>query len=276
MAEAFAPAKINLTLHVTGQRADGYHLLDSLVAFADVGDRLRVAEGQGVSLSISGPMADGVPDGPENSILQAAGFLGQGDLAFQLEKHLPAAAGIGGGTSDAAAALRAVCELRGLPTPRPDEVLPLGADVPVCLHGRVARMEGIGGQVTPLPPLPPVFAVLANPRVAVATPAVFKALSRKNNPPMPAVLPQFSDVAELAAWLRQQRNDLQAPAMLAQPVIAQVLSALEALPGQRIARMSGSGATCFALFDTRQAGTAAAQALSAQQPGWWVTACALS
>jgi len=272
--EAFAPAKVNLTLHVTGQRPDGYHLLDSLVVFADLGDRLRVEDGPGLRLTVEGPLAEGVPIDDGNSILQAARFLGADDLHFTLAKILPSAAGIGGGTSDAAAALRAVAQLRGLELP-PD-VSPLGADVPVCLLGRAARMEGIGETVTPVEGLPGIFAVLANPGVAVSTPAVFKRLADKNNPPMPETLPRFATARDLAEWLATQRNDLEGPAIAEQPVIAEVLNALSGLPGQLLARMSGSGATCFALFETRAEAEAAARALQTQHPEWWVAPCALS
>jgi len=272
--EAFAPAKVNLTLHVTGQRPDGYHLLDSLVLFADLGDRLRVADGPGLRLSVEGPLAEGVPSDDSNSILQAARFLGADDLHFTLTKTLPSAAGIGGGTSDAAAALRAVAELRGLDLPA--DVSPLGADVPVCLLGRAARMEGIGEKVTTVEGLPGIFAVLANPGVAASTPAVFKRLAQKANPPMPETLPRFATARDLAEWLATQRNDLEGPAIAEQPVIAEVLTALSALAGQLLFRMSGSGATCFALFETRAEAEAAAKALQQDHPDWWVAPCALS
>ena len=272
--EARAPAKVNLTLHVTGQRPDGYHLLDSLVLFADLGDRLRVADGPGLRLSVEGPLAEGVPSDDSNSILQAARFLGADDLHFTLTKTLPSAAGIGGGTSDAAAALRAVAELRGLDLPA--DVSPLGADVPVCLLGRAARMEGIGEKVTPVAGLPGMFAVLANPGVAVSTPAVFRRLAQRANPAMPAELPIFSTARDLAQWLATQRNDLEEPAIAEEPVIAEVLKALSALPGQLLSRMSGSGATCFALFETRAEAEAAAKALQQDHPDWWVAPCALS
>lgn len=272
--EALAPAKVNLTLHVTGQRPDGYHLLDSLVLFADLGDRLRVEEGPGLRLAVKGPLAAGVPTDDSNSILRAARFLGADDLQFTLTKALPSAAGIGGGTSDAAAALRAVAELRGLELP--EDVSPLGADVPVCLLARAARMQGVGEKVTPVEGLPEIFAVLANPGVAVSTPAVFGRLATKANPPMPADLPAFATARELAEWLAAQRNDLEGPAIAEQPVIAEVLKELSALPGQLLSRMSGSGATCFALFEARAEAEAAAKALQRDHPEWWVAPCALS
>ena len=270
---AFAPAKINLTLHVTGQRADGYHLLDSLVVFAGIGDRVVVSEGRGLSLRVAGPMAAGVPGDESNSILKAAHFLRQDNLAFTLHKSLPAAAGIGGGTADAAAALRAIAQLRGLNLP--EDVAPLGADVPVCLFGRTARMQGIGNVVAPGPALPKGMGmVLANPRIPVATPAIFKRLKGRTNPPMPADLPEFREARAFGAWLRAQRNELEKPALEQEPVIAEVL---QALAGETplVARMSGSGATCFALFETESQAKAAGERLAGQRPEWWVKPVAM-
>lgn len=276
----FAPAKINLSLHVTGQRADGYHLLDSLVAFADVGDRLDVRPAPALSLRVSGPMAAGVPEDGSNLVLKAALALTQGGdeglgASITLDKHLPAAAGIGGGSADAAAALRLLSELWSVPLPDPEAVLALGADVPVCLHGRACRMRGLGEVLSAVPPLPPVPAVLVNPRVEVPTPAVFKLLAQKDNPPMPETLGGFADVRALAEWLAGQRNDLEGPARQVQPVIGAVLAALEASPGALLARMSGSGATCFALHESAESAADAAARLAAAQPGWWVRACHL-
>ncbi|MHA6345023.1 4-(cytidine 5'-diphospho)-2-C-methyl-D-erythritol kinase [Roseivivax sp. CAU 1761] len=266
MIEAFAPAKVNLTLHVTGQRADGYHLLDSLVVFADIGDRLRVRPAERLSLRLTGPMADGVPAGPENLVCRAAELLDPvRGAAIELEKHLPAAAGIGGGSSDAAAALRALAELWGMPLPRQAAVL--GADVPMCLDPRAARISGAGEGVVPVPDLPDLPALLVNPRVAVPTAQAFAGLGRRDNPPMPATLPRFTGVREVAAWLGEQRNDLLAPARRIAP---QIDAVLEALDGALLARMSGSGATCFGLYPTLEAASAAGHALRRAHPEWWV------
>jgi 4-diphosphocytidyl-2-C-methyl-D-erythritol kinase len=271
--DAFAPAKINLTLHVTGQRADGYHLLDSLVVFADLGDHLSLAAAASPALHVAGPMAQGVPTGSENLVLRAAARMGV-PLDIRLDKHLPAAAGIGGGSSDAAAVLRGIAALRpdiGLPT---DQGLSLGADVPVCLRARAARMEGIGERVSPVDDLPPLHAVLVNPGIAVSTATIFRSLARKDNPPMPAILPGWGDAAALAGWLAVQRNDMQAAAIAAEPLVGQVIAAIAATDGCLLARMSGSGATCFGLYaDTQAAGRAAA---SLARPGWWVRAARLS
>ncbi len=275
----FAHAKINLCLHVTGQRSDGYHLLDSLVVFAGIGDGLRATPAAEVSLTIDGPFADAVPAGEDNLVLRAARLVADQGVALHLTKRLPPASGIGGGSADAAAAIRSVLRLQamaGHAAPlSPDvarQIAALGADVPVCLASHPARMRGIGEQLDWVPPLPEVHVVLANPRVEVSTPTVFKALTQKDNPPLPEALPQWESAATLASWLKTCRNDLQAPAMAEQPVIGTVIAALEALPEALFARMSGSGATCFALFAKEDQAQDAAEALRAAYPGWWVAA----
>lgn len=266
-----APAKLNLCLHVTGRRADGYHLLDSLVAFAGLGDRVTVAPGA-LSLAVAGPMAAGLSTG-DNLVLRAARAFGA-EAAVELWKELPVASGLGGGSADAAATLRALARLTGRALPAPDKVLALGADVPVCLAGRPMRMRGTGEVLEPLA-LPPVWAVLANPGAALSTAAVFAALERRDNPPLPEVLPAWPDAAALAGFLRGQRNDLEPPARRLLPAVGQVLAALAAQPGALMARMSGSGATCFALFAAEAPAAAAAAALARAEPGWWVRAAAL-
>ncbi len=268
-ATEFAPAKINLSLHVTGRRADGYHLLDSLVVFAGVGDRLTAALAGEASLSITGPMAAGLTGESDNLVLRAARAMGV-SARITLEKHLPVSSGIGGGSADAAATLRLLARLSGKPLPGAAEVLALGADVPVCLMGRTARMTGIGEGVAAVPTLPPAWLVLVNPGVAVSTPAIFRALARADNAPMPRDLPRLKSAAELAAFLAMQRNDLEPPATLLQPVIGQVRTALTAQGGCLFARMSGSGATCFGIFADPLAASAAARAIRGAEPGWWV------
>lgn len=272
--ERLARAKLNLALHVTGQRADGYHLLDSLVVFADLGDGIAVEPAPELSLTIDGPMAAGLSAGEDNLVLRAARLLGPGrGAAIRLTKRLPVASGIGGGSADAAATLSALADLWGMALPDAGRVLALGADVPVCLAGRPARMQGIGEVVTPLPdPLPPAALVLVNPGIAVSTPEIFRRLQRKDNAPLPASLPQFAHLAQLADFLSAQRNDLQPPAEALAPVLATVVAALAAEPGARFARMSGSGATCFALFDDLGQARAAAARLQARNHGWWVQA----
>lgn len=270
MAETdFAPAKINLTLHVTGRRADGYHLLDSLVVFAGVGDRVTVEPDAALSLAVTGPMAAGLSGEGDNLVLRAARAMGV-KARIVLDKHLPVSSGIGGGSADAAATLRALARMAGRALPEAGAVLALGADVPVCLAGRPVRMTGIGEGLGAVPTLPAAWLVLVNPRVGVSTPAVFKALARADNAPMPREVPRLRGVAELAAFVQMQRNDLEAPAMALQPVIGRVKAALSAQAGCMVARMSGSGATCFGLFADPLAASAAARAIRAAEPEWWV------
>ncbi len=258
-----APAKVNLALHVTGRRADGYHLLDSLVMFAGVGDVVHLSRADEISLRVTGPRAAGVPEDASNLCWKAAARFGEG-VAITLEKHLPAAAGIGGGSSDAAAVLRGMEHLYGRDCGF--DTVTLGADVPVCMGGRAARMAGIGEEITPFD-MPALQAVLVNPGVEVPTGAVFSGLERRDNPGL-APLPS----GDWLDWIAAQRNDLEAPARAGQPVIGDVLSALgDAL----LARMSGSGATCFGLYPDAGAAQAAAERIAAAHPDWWVVATEL-
>jgi 4-diphosphocytidyl-2-C-methyl-D-erythritol kinase len=271
-----APAKVNLYLHLRGRRADGYHLLDSLAVFPAIGDRLTAAAGQGLSLQIGGPYGANLAADPDNLVLRAARALAKAhglepNAALRLEKHLPVSSGIGGGSSDAAAALRLLSRYWGVTVPD-GLALSLGADVPVCLAAPQPRlMAGIGEHLRPAPPIPDFWIVLANPGVAVATGAVFAAVTQRDNPPAPP-MPPLTDFAALTNWLARQRNDLQPAAISACPAIAKVLAALSDAP---LARMSGSGATCFALHG-REAGAAAqADRLRRAQPDWWVIAAAV-
>lgn len=272
--ERWARAKINLALHVTGRRADGYHLLDSLVAFAETGDRIIVTDAQDLSLTVTGPMAVGLSAGPDNLVLRAAMALGQDrGAAITLEKHLPLASGIGGGSADAAATLQALAELWGCALPEPAQVLALGADVPVCLAGCAAQMQGIGEVITPVT-LPAAHVVLVNPGFGLATADVFRALTKRCNPALDLPGAALPDAQALALWLHQTRNDLQPAAAALAPAITPVIAALQGQPGCLMARMSGSGATCFGLFATTLLAEAAATALA--RPGWWVRAAALA
>ncbi len=274
---ALARAKINLCLHVTGQRGDGYHLLDSLVVFADLGDLISCRVATGLGLTITGPQSAGLSSGEDNLVLRAARAFGTGrGAAIVLTKNLPLASGIGGGSADAAATVLALSRLWGCGLPDAESILKLGADVPVCLAGKPCRMQGVGEVLTPLPPLPAAHLVLVNPGVAIPTPAVFQALTRRDNAPLPRDMPRLQGLAELAAFLQMQRNDLEAPAMAQAPVIGQVKQALGAQPGCYLARMSGSGATCFGLFADPLTAAAAASALRAAHPGWWVEAAAMA
>ncbi len=250
-----APAKVNLYLHVTGRRADGYHLLDSLVAFAEVGDRLSAAPAETLSLRVEGPFASGLAAEPDNLVLRAARALAveagvRVGAHLVLEKHLPVASGIGGGSADAAAALHLLCRLwRVAPAPAMLERLAagLGADVPVCLAGRAARMSGAGERLEPAPALPACGIALINPGVGLATADVFRARSGEWS--VPAALPAgWGSAAAMAADLARLRNDLEPAAMALRPVVGDILAALVATPGCLMARMSGSGATCLGLY----------------------------
>lgn len=271
----FAPAKINLALHVTGQRADGYHLLDTLVNFASIGDILTVSAQGDPGLTVHGTFARDVPTDDSNSILAVAGaFQEAAPLAFTLLKELPVASGIGGGSADAAACYRAL-SMRAGRTPQSDDadrLLSLGADVPMCVACAPARVQGIGEEIKAVPSLPDLPIVLVNPGVAVSTPAIFKALSQKNNPPMTAMPSDIGNRARFLTWLADQRNDLQPAACEAFPVLHRVLAALRETAGCDLARMSGSGATCFGLYPTHAAAAQAAQEIKARQPQWWVQA----
>ncbi len=273
----FAPAKVNLYLHVTGRRADGYHLLDSLVVFAGVGDRLRAAPSPagpaaGLVLRVEGPFASEL--GKDNLVVRAARALAaQAGCAAQarlvLDKRLPVASGIGGGSADAAAALRLLSRQWGLSLPGLAALaLTLGADVPACLGARPARMTGVGETLSPVPPLPPLGLLLVNPGVGVSTQAVFRARAAQGGPQsgMAAPAPAWTDARALAAWLGTVGNDLEAAALSLCPAIGAVLAMMRARPGCLLARMSGSGATCFALFEWPEMAAAAAVDV---RPSWW-------
>ncbi len=271
-------AKINLYLHVTGRRPDGYHLLDSLVAFAGIGDLIEARFDETVRLTVGGPYAADVPDGPDNLVLRAAHRLAAAGgvtagAALHLTKRLPVASGMGGGSADAAAALKALARLWDL---RPADgdlaalALDLGADVPVCLKGRGAFMGGIGEDIVDCPPLPDgCWVVLANPGVALSTAEVFRRRDGGfSGPGRFEATP--ADAAELAEILNDRRNDLTNAAVALAPPVAAVLADLAASPGALMARMTGSGATCFALFASMDAATDAAAALQTRHPDWWV------
>lgn len=277
MITELARAKINLCLHVTGRRADGYHLLDSLVAFADVADEVTVVAADDVSLTIDGPQAQGLSSGPDNLVLRAARFLDPNRGAtIRLTKRLPVASGIGGGSADAAATLRALAQLWGVALPPALDCAVLGADVPVCLSSGPARMRGVGEALTAVPPMPALDLLVVNPGVAVSTPAVFGALSRRDNPPMAPTLPDWPDAAAFCDWLAFQRNDLQAPAITLAPVIGKALALIRETDCL-FAGMSGSGATCFGLYlpDGHSAKAAKAH-LYVERPEWWAVHGALS
>lgn len=284
LIRAAAAAKLNLYLHVLGRNADGYHRLDSLVAFASAHDLVEMVPAPRFSLSIQGPFA--LPllmeDTDSNLVARAvkalAAALGRApEVAVTLYKNLPVASGIGGGSADAAAALRAAAALWGLAPddPRPAALAPtLGADVPVCLSGRTAYFAGTGTEVTPAPDLPEAWLVLVNPGVALSTPAVFSARTGAySDPGRLATHP--TTVMELAVALRERRNDLALAAQSLSREVTEALAALDLVPGSLLARMSGSGATCFGLFADADSAAAAAALIAARRPRWWVQAAAL-
>jgi 4-diphosphocytidyl-2-C-methyl-D-erythritol kinase len=283
-----AAAKLNLTLAVVGRRRDGFHLLDSLVAFTEYGDTIEAGEDDGLTLAMAGPFGAMLAVDPvENLVLRAARLMAdeggvRPNAALRLTKCLPIASGIGGGSSDAAAALLALAELWRL-APAPQDLarlaLKLGSDVPVCLAARTARLEGVGERIGVSPAVPAAPIVLVNPGVGLPTPDVFRA--RRGGFSAGAGLQGVlagspADATELAAILRDHHNDLAEAAIGLLPAIGDVLAALDAAPGRLLARMSGSGATCFALFATDTGAQAAAAAIGTAHPDWWTIATRLN
>lgn len=273
----FAPAKVNLFLHVGDTRKDGFHDLESLVVFARVGDDLTIERATDLSLEIDGPFAGQLTVEADNLVLMAARALAsarclEARVHMTLEKRLPVSSGIGGGSSDAAAALRGLNALLDLQAPAEDlRVIgaAFGSDIPVCVEAKSAWMAGRGEKVTILSGIPPAPMVLVNPGVAVPTGAVFRALETRHGVGLP--LPTgFADVPALVAYLQATANDLEAPACAIAPEIGRVLQALSGQNGVLLARMSGSGATCFGLFESDAAAEAAAADLRARHAGWWV------
>ena len=281
-----ARAKVNLTLHIKGKRADGYHELESLVVFADVCDELAFSPASEDSLSLEGPFA-GLVDG-ENLVLKAkravASWLGltiSGD--FRLKKNIPVAAGLGGGSSDAAAAIRALLKVYDRDENTQTFIrqsAAIGADVPVCLQNSAAWMCGLGERVTPLPGLTPLPALLVNPRIKLSTAAVFKTLNAKPLQPEeagpPPSFPGWRNPRAAALWVSEGRNDLEAPAIALEPAVKKVHDALRRLDGCMLSRLSGSGPTCFGIFLSRDAAAEAASEMRRSYPNWWAQATTLS
>ncbi len=275
-----AHAKINLALHITGRRDDGYHELDSIVAFAAVADVLTIAPADSVSLDITGPFAGGLARDGTNSVLSAWHLLNDfarqrgaalAPVRFQLEKNLPVASGIGGGSADAAAALRGLVRYFNLslsPRDLSALALQLGADVPVCLLQKSSRMKGIGEIIEPIDLDLPQAIVLVNPRLPASTPRVFESLNLQSGQSFGTGI---GNIYDFQSW----RNDLTAPAITLVPEIVDVIGSLNFQPGIACSRMSGAGATCFGLFESPDAAQAAAQAIAQKHPGWWVAATTL-
>jgi 4-diphosphocytidyl-2-C-methyl-D-erythritol kinase len=273
-----APAKINLALHVTGRRGDGYHLLDTLVVFAEFGDKISARRSEVDRFELTGRFAHAIAGG-DNLVLQSRDLLrkigggGMQPVSIRLEKNLPIASGLGGGSSDAAATLKALARLWGLDIQSDDlarDALSLGADLPMCLAARSLIARGIGEEIAPVGGLPPLSLVLVNPGVAVSTPEIFRTLERRDSPPLQE-LPPRPGLDELVGWLTASRNDLEPAAIAIAPQIADALGALRR-SGAALARMSGSGATCFGLYATEAEAARAARQIAAARPGWFVEA----
>ena len=273
-----APAKINLALHVTGRRADGYHLIDSLVAFTRFGDRVTISPSTEDRFEMTGPYAAGLPADDGNLAVRALNAMraefGRSDpVSIALEKNLPVASGVGGGSSDAAAVMRGLAALWHLPTDRERLArvgIGLGADVPMCLVAQPLLARGIGDEISPVDGFPSLGIVLVNPGVGVSTAAVFAALTSRDSAPLPP-LPSHIDFHTLCNWLETTRNDLEAPARTLEPAINGALSALRKADAHFV-RMSGSGATCFGLFESGNLAKRAASEIRTRRPGWFVAA----
>lgn len=274
---SLAPAKINLFLHVGDKRADGFHALQSLVAFTRSGDEILISPDRGLKLAIRGPFGEGLSAGEDNLVLRAARALAAKlerplGAYLSLKKNLPVASGIGGGSADCAAALRGLAKLWGLKLSREEMceiAATLGSDVPVCIASEAQYMEGRGEIVTRLAPLPPMPILLINPGVGVPTGKVFGALKERRGVGLPAP-GRFDSPRDLIAYLKDTSNDLEAPARQIAPEISEVLN-LIALQGALLERMSGSGATCFGLFESDDGAAKAAERIQALQPKWWVS-----
>ncbi|WP_316861483.1 4-(cytidine 5'-diphospho)-2-C-methyl-D-erythritol kinase [uncultured Cohaesibacter sp.] len=275
-----APAKVNLALHITGQREDGYHLLESLVVFGGAADQITFKPASHLHLSVTGPFAKGLNQEPDNLMVRAARLLArtldcEAKAELTLEKNLPISAGIGGGSADAAVTLLGLLRLWQR-TINDDKLrtiaISLGADVPMCLEGSCLIARGIGDELEKGPRLPrDIGMVLVNPRIPISTPKIFKALRNKTNNPMGPVPSAFLSLGALIDWLQVQRNDLELPAMEQAPIIETVLQALEDDEDCQFARMSGSGATCFGLFASVKHAEFAARRLAFSHPNWWVS-----
>lgn len=284
----FAPAKINLFLHVGGRRADGYHELLSLVVFANCGDTVTVGPGSGSTrLEVTGPAGAGLDASPSNLVLKAEAALrawarGHGHatpaVSIGLDKHLPLASGVGGGSTDAAATLLALAEFWSLPIAADDLRglgRSIGADVPVCLRATPTLVSGDGDRLDDVPPLPSFALVLVNPRVEVPTARVFAALGvRSGTWPVPFTA-RTGNLRDFVSWLDRTSNDLAPPAKLIAPAILRVEQALVASTGCLLARMSGSGATCFGIYPSIEAARTAAREITQSRPDWWVSAASV-
>ncbi|QIE55780.1 4-(cytidine 5'-diphospho)-2-C-methyl-D-erythritol kinase [Pikeienuella piscinae] len=273
-----ARAKVNLFLHVVGRRADGYHELESLAVFPGIGDLVRAVPAPRLTLDIEGPFAEGLSAGEDNLVLRAASALGAATpgrpaAALRLVKRLPVAAGLGGGSADSGAVLRVLARIwPDAPVAAlPEIAARLGADAPVCLASEPALMAGAGERLTPAPGFRGFWVVLVNPMQPLSTAEVFAGLEQRERPDMTPP-PDLADFDALTGWLAGLRNDLEEPARRLRPTIGEALAALSSAPACRLARMSGSGATCFGMFETGAQAAVAAKQIGAARRGWWVVA----
>lgn len=275
-----APAKINLALHIVGRRADGYHLVESLCVFTRFGDRIAARHAEADVLEVVGEFAAGVPLDASNLVIRARDAMRDVEgpmrrpVAISLEKNIPVSSGVGGGSSDAAATMRAMAKLHGL-EPDPETLarlgIPLGADVPMCVAARPLIARGIGDVIETLADFPALAIVLVNPRVAISTPRVFALLARRENPPLPVLPKRLATTVDLAEWLRGTRNDLHDAALSIAPGVADAIATLQD-HGALFARMSGSGATCYGLFAGTSQAEDAAGGIKARRPAWFCVA----
>jgi len=270
MPKELARAKVNLCLHIVGRRDDGMHLLDSMVVFPAIGDTLVAEAADELTLKITGPFADTLGTGADNLVASAARLLGAQGADLRLEKNLPVASGIGGGSADAAACIRLLSRTMNIPIPSVEKLAGLGADIPVCVDQQSVRMSGIGEVLSSLPELPKFWIVLVNAGEPVETAKVFKSMKSRQNAELSELPESFADAEALFKYLRAQRNDMQEAAMEICPAISQVLTETAATTNCALARMSGSGGTCFGLYAAKSDVEAAAQLLGAKHPDWWV------
>ena len=281
MLRVFAPAKINMHLHVTGKRPDGYHLLDSLVVFANIGDELSFESSEKFEFQVEGEFASVLQNIADNSVTRAAKGLAEKlkrdpNVRITLQKNLPAGAGIGGGSSDAAACLKGLCKFWTVTPPLESLALSIGSDVPICLSQHPSLMRGIGDVLLPAPELPELSAVFIWPCKPASTPEVYKNLKLQKSSEEFLFSPAYKTPNDLISDLEQTRNDLEPPAIELFPVIREARSALKQNSDCKFARMSGSGSTVFGIFETDEKAASAAETIRQDHPDWWIRSCRLN
>lgn len=273
MITEFAPAKVNLSLHLTGQKADGYHVLDSIVCYVDIGDNVSIKPGRPGELKVNGPFATDLPSANQNLVIKAANLFGDIELSqIILEKNIPVTSGIGGGSADAAATIRLLSKVYNKPEPSIKKLISLGADVPVCMHKGIVRMMGVGEEIISLTPAPKVGILLVNPMQALSTADVFNTVKKKKNSGISMHGYLEKKLSSWFEWIGSMRNDLTSSAIDFVPEIKLIIDKLMACDGAKVVRMSGSGATCFALFDDFDLLVSAQNKVSKDCPSFWCKA----